>query len=97
VLGSLPPVHTFVSAILIVPFVGAFGERPPIVPNEAEIDEVLEFRLSQLDRAEAIVEFPRDGRVFRGFAYEMPGATIWGATARILHDLLRIVRGREPV
>jgi 8-oxo-dGTP pyrophosphatase MutT (NUDIX family) len=97
VLGSLPPVHTFVSGILIAPFVGALRERPSLVPNEAEIDEVLEFRLSELDRAEAIVEFPRDGHVYRGFAYEMPGATIWGATARILHDLLEITRaaGRE--
>jgi len=95
VLGALPPVHTFVSAILIVPFVGALRERPPLAPNEAEIDEVLEFRLSELDRAEALVEFRRDGGVYRGFAYEMPGATIWGATAKILHDLLQIVR-REP-
>jgi 8-oxo-dGTP pyrophosphatase MutT (NUDIX family) len=97
VLGSLPPVHTFVSAILLVPFVGALRQRPTLAPNEAEIDEVLEFRLSELDRAEAIVEFPRDGHVYRGFAYEMPGATIWGATARILHDLLEITRavGRE--
>ncbi|MGZ4136880.1 MAG: NUDIX hydrolase [Actinomycetota bacterium] len=92
VLGTLPPVHTFVSGILIVPFVGALSERPAFRPNDAEIAEVLEFALDELDRAESLVEFPREGRVYRGYAYEMPNATIWGATARILHDLLEAMR-----
>jgi 8-oxo-dGTP pyrophosphatase MutT (NUDIX family) len=95
VLGALPPVHTFVSAILIVPFVGSIAGRPSIRPNDAEIAEVLEFPLADLDAAESLVEFPRNGRVHRGYAYEMPGATIWGATARILHDLLVTLR-TEP-
>ncbi|MGZ4113952.1 MAG: NUDIX hydrolase [Actinomycetota bacterium] len=92
VLGTLPPVHTFVSGILIVPFVGALSERPAFWPNDAEIAEVLEFSLDELVRAESLVEFPREGRVYRGYAYEMPNATIWGATARILHDLLEAMR-----
>ena len=92
VLGALPAVHTFVSGILIVPFVGRLAERPAFRPNAAEIDEVLEFDLRRLASAEALVEFPREGHVYRGYAYEMPNATIWGATARILHDLLERVR-----
>jgi 8-oxo-dGTP pyrophosphatase MutT (NUDIX family) len=96
VLGALPPVHTFVSAILIVPFVGAIAERPSFAPNEAEIAEVLEFGLADLDAAESLVEYPADGRVYRGYAYAMEGATIWGATARILHDLLEAVRAGAP-
>ncbi len=93
VLGALPPVHTTVSGILIVPFVGLLADRPRFRASQAEIAEVLEFPLDELARAEGSVEFPRDGRVYRGFAYEMPGATIWGATARILHELLEIVAG----
>jgi len=92
VLGALSPVHTFVSSILIVPFVGAVERRPAFRPSPAEIDEVHEFGLDDLDAAEAIVEFPRDGHVYRGYAYDMPGATIWGATAMILHDLLDRIR-----
>jgi 8-oxo-dGTP pyrophosphatase MutT (NUDIX family) len=92
VLGILPAVHTFVSGILIVPFVGALSARQPFRPNPAEIAEVLEFGLDELDAAEALVEFPRDGRTHRGYVYEMPDATIWGATARILRDLLDAMR-----
>jgi 8-oxo-dGTP pyrophosphatase MutT (NUDIX family) len=90
VLGALPPVHTFVSAILIVPFVGMLATRPAFSPDEGEIAEVLEFPLAALEAAEAIVEFPRGDHVYRGFSYEMGGHTIWGATARILHDLIEI-------
>lgn len=92
VLGALPPVHTFVSAIVIVPFVGALGEAPAVTPNAAEIAEVLTYDLEELDRSEGTVEFPRGDHVYRGFAYEMGPNTIWGATARILHDLLEVLR-----
>jgi 8-oxo-dGTP pyrophosphatase MutT (NUDIX family) len=92
VLGALAPVHTHVSAILIVPFVGLLGERPAFRPNPAEISEVLEYPLAELAEAETEVEWRLDGGVYRGYAYEMPDHTIWGATARILHELLEILR-----
>jgi 8-oxo-dGTP pyrophosphatase MutT (NUDIX family) len=95
ILGALPPVHTFVSGILIVPFVGLLGERPAYRPNEGEIAEVLEYRVDDLARAETDVEWARDGGIYRGYAYDMGAHTIWGATATILHSLLEVL-GREP-
>ena len=32
------------------------------------------------------------GRVWHGFAYELDGYMIWGATGWMLHSLLEIVR-----
>jgi 8-oxo-dGTP pyrophosphatase MutT (NUDIX family) len=96
VLGALPPVHTFVSGILIVPFVGVLRERPEYRPNGDEIAEVLEYGLDELAEAETEVEWRRDGGVYRGYAYEMGATTIWGATARILHSLLELLGGGEP-
>jgi 8-oxo-dGTP pyrophosphatase MutT (NUDIX family) len=93
VLGALPPVHTFVSGILVVPFVGLLAERPAYRPNEDEIDEILEYGLDELVAAETDVEWVRDGGRYRGYAYEMGPNTIWGATARILHSLLELVPG----
>ena len=81
VLGALPPVHTHVSGILVVPFVGALEAAPPITASEAEIDEVLVFRVARLGAAERPMELARpDGGVWRGWAYELDGHTIWGAT-----------------
>jgi 8-oxo-dGTP pyrophosphatase MutT (NUDIX family) len=93
VLGALAPVHTFVSAILIVPFVGVVSAVPVFAPSEAEIAEVLAYPLEELATAETTVEWPRDGHVYRGFAYPMrDGNTIWGATAKILHELTVLLR-----
>jgi 8-oxo-dGTP pyrophosphatase MutT (NUDIX family) len=95
VVGSLPPVHTSVSGILIVPFVGMLAERPAFRPDAGEIAEVLEYPLDALAAAESEIELPRGGHVYRGFAYEMNGDTIWGATGRILHELIDALR-KEP-
>ena len=93
ILGSLPAVHTFVSAILMVPFVAALDDAPRFVVNEGEIDRVLTFPLADLARAEGTVEYPREGgRVWRGWAYPMDEDTIWGATGMVLHSLLQVVR-----
>ena len=87
VLGALPPVHTFVSGILVVPFVGMLSARPAFTPNTDEIAEVLEYPLARLAEAESEVELPQGDHVYQGYAYEMEDHTIWGATARILHSL----------
>jgi 8-oxo-dGTP pyrophosphatase MutT (NUDIX family) len=92
-LGSMAPVHTFVSAILIAPFVGLLDDAVAFRPNAGEIAAVLRYPIAELDAVETTVEWPRDGRVYRGFAYPMAdGNTIWGATATILHGLLSILR-----
>ncbi|MFB3739238.1 MAG: CoA pyrophosphatase [Candidatus Velamenicoccus archaeovorus] len=92
VLGALPPVHTTVSGILIVPFVGLLRGRPALTPSVDEIAEVLEFPLARLMAVETEVDIPRGSRVYHGYAYEMEGGTIWGATARILHSLIEPLR-----
>ena len=95
-LGALAPVHTFVSSILIVPFVGLVSGDPVFAPSEAEIAEVLAYPLDELTAAETTVEWPKDGHVYRGFAYPMrDGNTVWGATAGILHQLLERLGSRH--
>jgi 8-oxo-dGTP pyrophosphatase MutT (NUDIX family) len=91
VLGALPPVHTFVSRILIVPFVGVLRDGPSFRPNPGEIAEVLTYPLDDLIAAERQVEWRQDGAVYVGRAYDMGAHTIWGATAKILGTLLEIV------
>jgi len=92
-LGALPPVHTTVSGILVVPFVGWVDVLPPLSANDGEIEEVLRFPVRRLLEVEAEVEWERpDGRRWRGWVYELDGRTIWGATGHMLHGLLEILR-----
>lgn len=93
ILGALPPVHTTVSGILVVPFVGMLGSLPALTLGDGEFDEVLTFPVRRLLEAEALVEWERpDGRRWRGWAYELDGTTIWGATGHMLHELLDVLR-----
>lgn len=91
--GALPPVHTTVSGILVVPFVGMLESLPALVVSEGEIEEVLTFTVARLAEAERAVEVAREpGRVWHGFAYELDGYMIWGATGWMLHGLLEVIR-----
>lgn len=94
--GALSPVHTTMSAILVVPFVGVLTELPPLTLREAEIAEILAFPVARLAAAEALVEWDVAGRRWRGWTYEMDGGTVWGATGAMLHELLEIVRRQAP-
>lgn len=93
VLGALPPVHTFVSGILVVPFVGMIEHAPVFTVSGGEIDEVVTLPIARLADEERVAEIPRDGgRAWRGYAYEVDGHTIWGATGWMLHSLLEVLR-----
>jgi CoA pyrophosphatase len=102
VLGALPPVHTHVSGILVVPFVGAVSARPSLSVNQGEIAEVLTFAVADLAAAEAPMEVVREGgEVWHGWACHLEDHTIWGATGWMLHALLELLRKEttwtEPV
>jgi 8-oxo-dGTP pyrophosphatase MutT (NUDIX family) len=93
IVGSLPPVHTYVSAILVVPFVGLLEREPTLVPAEAEIQEILRTPVSLLDSVERTMTLPRTGGgTWEGWAYPVNGHTIWGATGFMLHSFIEILR-----
>jgi 8-oxo-dGTP pyrophosphatase MutT (NUDIX family) len=88
ILGSLPPTQTVVSGFLIVPFVGLLAERPRLEPSPVEIAEVLELGVRKLSAVER--EAGAEGRTW--FAYDVDGSTVWGATGRIVHAFLEVLR-----
>ena len=87
-LGVLPSVHTHVSGMMIVPFVGLLAEEPAFVPNGAEIAEVLVFSLRALSAVAQELPIDRDGVRFTTPAFDVDGHLIWGATARIVRSFL---------
>jgi 8-oxo-dGTP pyrophosphatase MutT (NUDIX family) len=93
VVGALTPVHVRVSSILVVPFVGMVASPPALTRSVSEIDEVLTFPVRRLAEVESAMELAReDGVVWKGWAYELEGSLIWGATGAMLHDLLEVLR-----
>jgi 8-oxo-dGTP pyrophosphatase MutT (NUDIX family) len=92
VLGALPPTPTFVTNYAIYPFVGSIAPGFAWVAQHTEVDEVLELPLDELRAGHGERRLVRRGIAFRTPTYEVGGHMIWGATARILGDLLSRVR-----
>lgn len=94
VLGTLAPVFTVVSNFLITPIVGWLGADPaPFSPNPAEVAEVIEAPVADLaDPAIFHAEqWIRNGRPHPVYFYDLGPYRIWGATARILRQLLDLL------
>jgi 8-oxo-dGTP pyrophosphatase MutT (NUDIX family) len=88
VLGALQPTPTFVTDYAIYPFVGLIEPGFAWVVQEAEVGQVLELPVERVRQGYARRRLVRRGIPFRTDAYEVDGHLIWGATARIVADLL---------
>jgi len=88
--GALPPTSTFVTSYRIQPFVGRVADPGELnlEPNPDEVETVLTFSLELLRAGYEMRRLVRRGVPIRTPTYEVEGQLIWGATARILGDLL---------
>ena len=88
-IGALPPVGTFVTSYKVHPFVGLIPERPQLTANPSEVAAVLSFQLDELREGYAMRRLVRRGVPIRTPTYVVGEHLIWGATARILGELLQ--------
>ncbi len=86
--GALQPTPTFVTNYAIYPFVGLIEPGFAWVLQEREVAQVLELPLDAVRAGYGRRRLVRRGMPFRTDAYETDGHLIWGATARIVADLL---------
>ena len=105
VIGALAPIVTLVSGALIQPIVGVLPQRPAYVRSPYEVERVFDVSLSEL-LAEDVFHEERwfrpelsvPGRDhFPLWFFEVSGEMIWGATGRLLVDLLALALGVEHV
>ena len=90
VIGALPPIGTFVTSYKVHPFVGLVGHPRDLSlePSPAEVETVLTFSLEVLREGFGMRRLVRRGVPIRTPTYAVEEHLIWGATARILGDLL---------
>jgi len=90
VLGALSPTPTVVTDIAIYPIVGLIAQRTdPWTLAAGEVESVTETPLAALASTHRLASFTRrDGRSVTTDTYTVGEDTIWGATGRILTDLL---------
>jgi 8-oxo-dGTP pyrophosphatase MutT (NUDIX family) len=97
VAGRLQPIGTYVSRSWIVPVVAQVAERFELHGHPDEVDRVMWVPLRDLTRPGTFRE--EWWHTVQGerpiFFFELDDETVWGATARMLHQLLRVAHGIE--
>lgn len=93
--AELGHVETIVSTSYIVPMVGTLTRRPEVGPSwTGEVDRVLWVPLVELADADTFraEQWGRDPG-YDMYFYELDDETVWGATGRILFELLTLAYG----
>src|SRR3954470_2779899 len=88
VLGALQPTPTIAASYAIYPFVGRIEPGHEWTPSATEVAQILELSLPDLRAGYGRRRLLRRGVPFRTDVYCVGEHLIWGATARILGDLL---------
>jgi 8-oxo-dGTP pyrophosphatase MutT (NUDIX family) len=92
VVGALPPIGTFVTSYKVHPFVGVIADDLRFQANPGEVAAVLMFTIDELRDGFAMRRLVRRGVPIRTPTYVVGEHLIWGATARILSELLARMR-----
>ncbi|MCW3015718.1 MAG: CoA pyrophosphatase [Solirubrobacterales bacterium] len=86
--GALQPTPTIATNYAVYPFVGLIEPGQTWTPSAGEVAAVLELPLAGLRDGYARQRLVRRGIPFRTDVYVMREHLVWGATARMLGDLL---------
>jgi 8-oxo-dGTP pyrophosphatase MutT (NUDIX family) len=94
ILGAMDDARTLSSHYVVHPVVGSVPYPYPFVINRSEVDELIRVPLAAFRRVrgetlEGVVTY--EGQPYRSIVYEYDGDVIWGATARIIKNLMDVV------
>jgi 8-oxo-dGTP pyrophosphatase MutT (NUDIX family) len=97
VIGWLERVVGRTSGSVATPVVGVLAGRPTLVPDAFEVEEAFDVALDDLLRDGVYREERWDTPVAQDrpvYFFELPDATVWGMTARVLRRLLVLLTER---
>lgn len=96
IVGALTPTPTIATGYAVYPFAGVIepGIRWTLAPRE--VDQVLELSVAELRAGFGRRRLIRRGLAIRTDVYAVGEQLIWGATARILTDLLHRLASLPP-
>ena len=94
VLGRTDDVLTVASSYIVHPFVGVIPSSYSFVISRDEVERLITVPFRVFFETGSVMPVHSDARVYESLAYTYEGEVIWGATARIMDNLVRIVKER---
>jgi len=98
ILGMLTEIFIAPSNFQVLPVVGYMQYRPDFKPNASEVERIFETNLAYFSNPDLIrtSEIPIPGELVVTPHYELKGHKIWGATAKVISELLAVMNGSSP-
>ncbi len=93
IVGALPPTSTVVTSFKVLPVVGLVPARLAHTLSPDEVERVIELDLDELRETFGMRRLIRRGVPFRTPTFDVEGAFIWGATARMLQQFFERLDG----
>ena len=98
VTAQLQPLNTVVSKSFIIPLVARLHERPTLVAHDAEVERIMWVPLADLARDDTFREEwwgtpPLDRPMY---FFHLDDETVWGATGKMLFELLTLAYDAPP-
>lgn len=94
IVGCLDPTNTYTTKIQIYPFVAILTDlTTSLIPNE-EVDEIIVIPLEKLIQSVEIDKVHSNSN-HKMFKFSVGEHLIWGATARILKNLIEIIKSHK--
>jgi len=87
--GALAPTTTLVTSYRVFPFVGVIDAGHAWLPQETEVAHILELPLRELRRSRQWRPLLHKGLPVPTVSFDIEGHLVWGATARMVDQLLR--------
>ena len=90
IIGELTPVYIPVSKFVVHPFVGYLTAKPHFTKSEREVQQLIEWPLSELILPETVKQTivePMPGFKLSTPYFDIKEKVLWGATAMIMNEL----------
>jgi 8-oxo-dGTP pyrophosphatase MutT (NUDIX family) len=98
IIGTLSELYIPPSNFLVLPVIGQLDKKPILIPDQQEVDEILEVPLRHFFDRQKIKE--KEITVAHGYRlrapyYDIHGFTVWGATAMIIREMVDVMEEIE--
>lgn len=96
---ELSPLSTFVSRSYIIPVIASIDDKVDLRLNSVEVDRAFWVPLAELVRPDTFswewwtFDLSAEASERPMYFFHLDDETVWGATARVLHELLSLIHG----